>query len=380
MLSCKQVFLIVILVCTVTSPVFSSAGEQQKLELNHPTAIELLDKYTEALDSTKSFIDHYEESSEYSYRFPVGPNQRFSGIASRGKSFKRGQYRYDDQRIYFQIYTWGDFNQELKDLPEDAPYYHCGIADSKDKKTYQHNRWIKGSNNDPGSAGRFPYERPDKVVLSRNGGVSYLVGYIDSDERLDAILRKASRILVRQATENVRGSECYVIDAHTKYGKYSVWLDPEHGYHPAKVMHWAKEGDRVHSHLLAKGDAGTAYLNNVRFEKVDGVWVPMEADAGFDRIVGGNPKHFNKEDIHYKRTKIILNPDHDKLGSFVDPIFEDPNNDPELVNGTCVRLDHNPTEYFWQDGKIVDEKGSVIADCRKKADKSQKKGNSDAKR
>jgi hypothetical protein len=149
-------------------------------------------------------------------------------------------------------------------------------------------------------------------------------------------------------------------------------LDPEHGYHPAKVMNRAKEGDRVHSHLLAKGDTAMSYLDNVRFEKVSDIWVPMEADGGHDRIVGGNPKHFSKEDIHYKRTQITLNPDHDKLGSFADPILEDPNNDPELVDGTYVRLENNSTGYTWQVGmkfvldqwdgsiKYVPKDGSIL--------------------
>jgi len=329
-----------------------------------PSTSDLLDKYTHALDLTASFISHYEESSDYSYR--LQPNNR----TSRGKAFKRGQYRYDDQRIYFQSYTWGNYAQEF--LPEDTPYYHCHIADGKDKKTYQHNKRINNPNFPTGSAGRFPYERPIKVVLSRNGGVSYLVGYIGADERLDAVLRGAIRISVREKTENIGGSDCWVIDAHTKYGRYSLWLDPEHGYHPAKVRQRAKEGEHVHEHLLSKGDVGTAYVDNVRFEKVDGVWVPMEANVGFERMVGGNLKNFNKEDRHFKRTKIILNPDHDKLGSFADPIFEDPNNDPELVNGTRVRINFLHTQYTWQDGKVVDQDGKVIMDCLKTKKKNTK--------
>ncbi|MFH1716002.1 MAG: hypothetical protein ABIF19_01515 [Planctomycetota bacterium] len=246
----------------------------------------------------------------------------------------------------------------MRDIPEDAPGYHCHIVDGKDKKTYQHIR----TSNSPGTgkAGRFPKVTPHKVVLSRHGGVSYLVGYIGADERLDAVLRGADRISVRETTENVGGSDCWVIDAHTKYGRYSLWLDPEHGYHPAKVRQRAEEGEYQRRHLLSMGDVATAYVDNVRFEEVDGVWVPMEADVGNYTIVGGSREHFMKEDIHFKRTKIILNPDHDKLGSFADPILEDPNNDPELVNGTRVRINFLPTRYTWQDGQLVDEKGQKV--------------------
>lgn len=313
-------------------------------------ALQLLNKYTQALDSTKSFIEHYEQSTEFSYQV--------AGTQDEGKNFKRGQVRHDDQRIYFQQYTWGDYNIENKDMPEDKPHYNCNIVDGKKKMVYQNIRWI----NMPDSSGSA-YRQPDQRTeysLSGHFGISYIVGYIGSHERLDAILRKAARISVRERTENVRGSECFVIDADTKCGRYSVWLDPEHGFHPAKVRRRAKGGDYTRSHLMSKGETALTYLDTVRFEKVDGLWVPMEADSGCDKVTPQG--YFVKEDYHYKRTQIILNPDHDKLGSFADPILEDPNNDPELVNGTRVEMmvDGRRIEYTWQDGKLVDANGREV--------------------
>ncbi len=192
-----------------------------------------------------------------------------------------------------------------------------------------------------------------------------MLGYIDSDERLDEVLRKANRISVRETTENVRGSECFVIDAHTKYGQYTVWLDPEHGYHPAKVRRKAREGEYTHRHIIPRGSIATGYLEVLQFEKVDDIWVPLEVNAGYHRTIG-SPKYYMGEDKHYKRTQIILNPDHDQLGSFDDPILENPDNDPELRNGTLVEINFLPTRYTWQDGQVVDEKGQVIIDCRPK--------------
>ena len=348
MWNAKRPILIALLFCAGFVPVCSARSRRGKAKPVHSTPRELLDKYTQALDSTLSFIEHYEKSTKVSYRLPSGRLQ------DKGKGFKRGQVRHDDQRIYYQEYTCGDFNQKLRDLPEDAAVYRCHIVDGKDKKTYQHYR----TSNLLGKAGRFPKVTPQKVVLSRHFGVSYIVGYIGSDERLDAILRKADSISVRKTTENVGGSECFVIDADTKCGRYSVWLDPEHGFHSAKVRRRAKGGDYTHSRLMSKGETALTYLDTVRFEKVDGLWVPMEADAGCDRVMPSGD--FVKEDYHYKRTQIILNPDHDKLGSFADPIFEDPNNDPELVNGTRVTINFLPTRYTWQDGQVVDEKGQKV--------------------
>lgn len=76
-------------------------------------------------------------------------------------------------------------------------------------------------------------------------------------------------------------------------------------------------------------------------------------------------RRFVKDNYHYKRTKIVLNPDHNKLGSFDDPL-ENPSNDPELKNGTRVLMNHLPIYYTWQDGKVVDKTGRVIMDSKTK--------------
>ena len=66
-----------------------------------------------------------------------------------------------------------------------------------------------------------------------------------------------------------------------------------------------------------------------------------------------------KDTYHYKLKNIVLNPDHDKLGSFDDPL-KNPGNDPELTNGTRVLLDQMSIEYTWQDGKIIDSNGHEV--------------------
>jgi len=284
-----------------------SAEYKPKLQIEkHPTALELLDKYTQALDSTESFIASYESVDKFSYHV-LGYTPPLIGA----KMFRRGQSQSDGRLKYVREYQWGDFNAQLRNLPKDAPHYNCRVIN--DKKSYANSRLV----NDPRSKGSVScWEGTKKEVFSKNSTNSHILGFMGSDERLDAVLRGASQISVRPATETIGGSGCYVIDAHTKYGKYSVWLDPEHGYHPIKMNRRAKEGDEYFNRgVLSKGHIRTAYLDNVRFEKIDGVWIPMEADRGSDDIFG-HPKSFSKCDTHFKRTKIVLNPDHDQLGSF----------------------------------------------------------------
>jgi hypothetical protein len=184
--------------------------------------------------------------------------------------------------------------------------------------------------------------------------------------RIDAELTKAKTMSIQADMEEVNDSRCYVLTAQSKDSKYKIWIDPEHGYNISKAE---ISRDFIDVHKPQEVSLFT-YLRNVRFERVGNVWVPMGADYGFDRrYLKGD---FEKEDHHCKRTKFILNPDHEALGSFKTDYIR---------NGVRVQITGvQGIQYTWQDGKIVDEKGSVIADCRKKADKSQKKGNSDAKR
>jgi len=311
-----------------------------------PSASELIDKYTQALDSTSSFIEDYEKTAEGSFR--GGRNSH------AGKHFSRGQLRYDEQRLYEYEYSWGDWASLT--FTEDKPHYTMSVVNSE--MNYQNTKRV-GDRHRPGKVMRRPRPQGQNITLHAHFGVSYLAGYIGSDERLDAILRKADRIEVQKKPQKVGDSDCFVIEADTKCGRYKVWLDPEHGFHPAKLLHEAGEGDYSDRHLMAKGDSAKEYLKNVRFEKVGDVWVPMEADSGSD--LRGAQGDFAKDNYHYKRTKIVLNPDHDKLGSFDDPL-ENPSNDPELTNGTRVLMNHLPIDYTWQDGELVPDIDEAVID------------------
>ena len=313
-----------------------------------PAAAELLDKFRKALDATQSLIESYEEVLDYSYRMPG-----MSDPMLDGKRFARGQHRVDGRRTYIQNYYWGDLSGRDRDRPESSPGYYLRIE--TDKRLYYHSTAV----NDPrvkGSAYSDPGTR-EKAVISI-GTYSGIFGFLGADERLDAVLRGANRISVRPTTETVNGSACQVIDADTKYGQYTVWLDPAHGYHAAKATRSAVGGQKENQWTMADGDRSTACLDNVHFKQVDGVWVPMEAEQDTAYTSG---ESFRKNHSHYKRTRVALNPDHERLGSFDDPLLKNPANDPELKNGTRVTI-RAPISIkgSWKDGKVVDGSGKVI--------------------
>jgi hypothetical protein len=253
-----------------------------------------------------------------------------------------------------QNYYWGDFNPKLMDLPEGNSRYNLRIE--ADGKHYNHSTAV----NDPrvkGTAALQPAHQ-DKAAIAI-GTYSGIYGFLGSEERLDAVLRGAKRISMRPTTETVRGFACHVIDADTQYGQYTVWLDPAHGHNAAKVTRKATGGHKENTWLMPKGDHARGSVVITRFDQVGGVWVPVEADQETVYTGGGS---FRRSRNHYKRADIVLNPDHDKLGSFDNPL-EHPANDPELKNGRRVRITGPGSvkvKGSWQDGKVVDESGKVV--------------------
>ncbi len=306
-----------------------------------PSVSELLDRYTQTMNATQSFIDTYEAAGEFEYMTPRSPQPMVDG-----KKSERGQHRFDGRRTYWQCYTWGDINARKRDVPESTPHYDIRIE--ADGELYAHSRTV----NDPQSRGTATWQRlPGKTSALWNRPYSGILGFLGTGERLDTTLRHADQISVRQTTETINGSACYIIDADTKSGQYTVWLDPEHGYLPARAKRKATEGDWQREAFLPAGSHITESVDNIRFEQVDGVWVAMEGDQSND-LAFENGAYFSKEKSHFRRTSITLNPDHDKLRSFADP-RQYPAQDPELRNGTRVRMYPSPLRYVWVNGEIV---------------------------
>lgn len=97
-------------------------------------------------------------------------------------------------------------------------------------------------------------------------------------------------------------------------------------------------------------------LNNVHFKKINDLWVPEEADIALNRKWANG--EFADIKQHHKLIEITLDPDHDALGSFMPD---------DIKNGAKVYISPAIDVYYtWQDGKVVDGKGSVIMDFRPK--------------
>jgi len=344
----QKITVIILAMCMapISTAALAAASPADQSAPQTPSVQQLLQKYTQALNATQSFTDTYEEVVDFSYRVPTGQ------MAS--KQFARGQNRADGRRVYCQKYIWGDFNPQERNLPEDKPRYNLRM--DADKKLYVH----AGVINTPGARGSANLQ-PSMVDTPRLNMETFAgsYGHVGCDKRLDAVLAAAKQISVRPATEKVNEVPCHVIDADTQYGRYVVWLDPAHGYNAAKVTRRATGGYKENYHLMPQGDRASGSVVITRFDQVAGVWVPVEAEHKTAYTSG---RLFRRSQSRYKRANIVLNPDHDKLGSFDIPL-ENPANDPELKDGTRVSiiLPNSPTiKATWKDGKVIEESGKVI--------------------
>jgi len=328
-----------------------------------PPLSEMLDKHTQALDSTQIFISSWEYSGVGSCNIPSwGMKEK------NGKRFEEGEHRTDNKgRSYVKSFRWGHVSGSI--VSRDKAVYVLSVVGSA--FTYRHNKHLGAPPDrshlrylEEGKPGWDTGYRKSWGYFDRNGTTSFFMGYIQTKARLDGILKKAKQISVNPKPEMLRGSLCYIIEADTRRGEFKVWLDSEHGYHPAKIEVFVGLGDDIGDpgkpRIITKADGITRQytMSNVRFTKVDGVWTPMEADSN-SHVVLGSENGFSSGRGHFKRVKIVLNPDHDALGSFEDPT-KNLQLDPELQDGT-VLYTGNSTKGTWNSGKAAaeaDDKGN----------------------
>jgi len=317
------------------------------------TVTELLDKYAETQDKQKSYISKIEIAMDIveSYRF-----REFKRFSGKKKRYEFEEARFDgEERVNYRRTMWGNLSPESGFTPKTEASYTSYLWDGIDN--------LVSYNRVHDQPGRASFTDPKKMHLEygktmTRGCNNFLTGFVSTGvyERIDSVLRQAGTVSMQDKTEQVNGVDCYVIDSDTKYGRYSVWIDPEHGYNIAKLKH-IREGDDlwVKGETMGKNHKILVAFEILRFEKIDGVWVPMEAKTKYRRDfppvrgIGGN---WSKNNSHVKRIEMVLNPDHDALGSFV---LDD------IRDGAMVHMYSTPgIKYTWQDGKLVDERGRKV--------------------
>ena len=371
MCNTKRTVLIAMVICVGLAGVCSASSDaerqsrlRKKLKAANkkfPTVTELLDKYAETQDKLQSFIIKSETSCG-------GASTSLSGRLPRipeGSTGSVSELRFDGKRYYWHNHMWGHVGKSPVFVPKDEAHYNINLWNGE--TFFQYGGQEKHQVLPNGSLKIKSYtdnrEKWQKIFIAHT--YTPLRGYCYEDkERIDIILRQADSLSVRNRTEKIGGYDCYVINAKGKHGAYKVWIDPEHGYNIAKLMLRRTTGDL----RLGKPMGGKAKLlfslNNIRFEKIDNIWIPIEADRKTNQTyVSGD---FSKSSGHIKRTEVILNPDHDALGSFV---LNDIQNGTRVsfINGVSLK------NHTWQDGAVVDADGKKV-DLKKIVSKTKNIG------
>ncbi|MHC4475306.1 MAG: hypothetical protein ACYTEL_06665 [Planctomycetota bacterium] len=266
---------------------------RRKGDGSRPTAMELLDKYAETQDKLRSFII----KSTVLLEKKTTPGKG-------GKAIFKNELRCDGERVCLRShYT------NIK-----GSFYRSDTYDGYNYVLFKHgNFWMCR-----GDDARRRAHECIRISCCGEEVRGYFYGdMLDDGKRVDSVLRKAKTISVRDRMELVGRSECYVIDAVSKRGKYTLWIDPEHGHNIAKaeVFRGPREcvatiGER------AKGMTRSMYcsIRNVRFKRIEDVWVPVEADT--QRRSENTAGSVVLQKVHLKRTEVILDPDHEALRSF----------------------------------------------------------------
>lgn len=299
---------------------------------DRPSVLELLDKYAETQDKLKSFILKCEDSWE----------MKPSEVPGVIKHYRESEVRFDGNRFSMHQHQWGGNLHSPYSVPKDDNRYLDELWDGKRWLTYV--KTNRGADKDILTFNDASGDNTKDIFSGMYHG-SPIRGFLPTDnQRIDLVLRKVDTISVRDEMDQVGKSKCYVIEAKTRGGKYKVWIDPEHGYNIAKVIVEKKSeaarrmGGRVQDDMSCS-------VRNIRFEKINDVWGPMEADIEMSHP-WGNGRYRMKQ--HHKVTEIILNPDHDALGSFDSFVIDD------IRNGALVHVAGiQEIDFRWQDGELI---------------------------
>ncbi|MHC4913500.1 MAG: hypothetical protein ACYTE5_10970, partial [Planctomycetota bacterium] len=186
----------------------------------HPSATELLDRYAANQDKIGSSIKYKCEKS---------------GMGSGRVYSSRSEVRCDGNRIRIVTHSEPD-----RVLEKRKGLWCAGGVCGVSKGSYDSYLWeddwrlsyseVVGSQTQPLGwvgirGGKKPAHNSGYKSLCFEDG--YLWGFFPmsmSIERVDAIVRKAREVSVRDNMGKTGESSCYIIDAVTKHGKYVLWL------------------------------------------------------------------------------------------------------------------------------------------------------------
>ena len=308
-------------------------------------AFKLLDQYQATMSHLSSFILKDKGSCVWDAHYTADMNQKASGHRT---VYHSEEFRFDGTRYKLIQKLWGPWPEDT--YLENNPQCRFYLWDGTKAWAYMADPACGPGTSRP-RASRYLLRTGGVTQADRNDGmlgmatkVYFLLGYFPIGKtRIDLNFRQASSISVRGKTELVDGSSCYVIDAVTKAGRGSIWLDPQHGYLIAKAEYHVKAGDFYNNRIQKTGTVKDFKLYGMRFKKVNDTWVAVAGTLETHKV--WLPDGYENEKETQTISEITLQPDFSSMTNAFG--LED------VHEGAAVRDEANRDgKFVWKNGKI----------------------------
>ena len=152
--------------------------------------------------------------------------------------------------------------------------------------------------------------------------------------------------------ETLSDSLCYIVEARTKYGTFTVWIAPEKGYNALKYKARKSGKDILRDDIRIKDQGITEWVevvDSIDVQKIDGVFVPISGKLTSKARAADDWEC--ADHVEVKRSEIVLDPDFRALGAF----------EISFPEGTEVTHDDIPGLRFrWTKGRFVPDMNEYL--------------------
>lgn len=315
---------------------------------------EVVDAYKAHQDRIRRISFDYTNTTRGPYFY-----QSFSPQPGTHNYSERGSFATDGERCATKYYRWGQHFAE--NVPANKPLYSVYAYDSD--TLVQFNGRGGEFDGGPGLLWIIPNAIDSELQQSAfsDGRVFLLHTAYPGAEmlgfpvtmcglRMEEILYGAHQISLRPAKETIGIMECYVVDADTDYGVFTVWFSPDRDYNVAKSVIVLGPGDIYERSPLLPGTSAYFEYSANKFTQVNGCWVPMESTSrDIARLLNHNG--FDTTSLH-KRSNIKLPAIGEDSNAYAANGEDIPNGARLMPNIGESRASGDP-EWIWQDGEFV---------------------------
>jgi hypothetical protein len=327
---------------------------------NRSLALSLLKKHADTMARLHSYMWTEEISAERNARYTDSP---LADLTGKSREMKRNEFRTDGNRYSIRLRRWGNAQSATVFVPEECSGFNRFLWDGKRSIGYTASM---GNTASIGTLGRVSIFTHRNEIEGWPKTLTPEVWWTFWSCGLAEIPAKATSLTVRTNLEQVGQAKCYVVEVVTPVTENSVtpparftvydtvWLDPERGHN---IVH-ATQLIKCERGSTSRWSSTSTSLERVTCKEIEGIWIPMEGQVSRYELYSHND--YERLTSHVQITRIVLNPDHQALRSFVPD---------DIKNGALVLIDPVAHQRFnvrqlptWQNGRVVDKQGRVLFD------------------